>query len=181
MDRTWFPLATFAAVAAALSPDRPLLGVGTAVATATASYWLHRSTHVGVLSALPLGHARVHHDAGHWLHTLPAGGWLAAAHELCTNVMCSGGFVLLCPGLPRVLPGRVVLWTALLYTSLHFVNFHDAGPAGALHRAHHADPTTNFGPSVLDAAFGTGTGHEDMLDWVPNMLAASAAVACVTG
>lgn len=83
--------------------------------------------------------------------------------------------MLLCPPLLNAVPKLVPLWTALLYTSLHFVNFHSEGESGELHRAHHADPTTNFGPSVFDAAFGTYTGPEDMMNWVPTMVATAIA------
>jgi hypothetical protein len=173
--RNWFPITCFAAIAASLSEGRYALGIATAIAMALASYWFHRATHVGVLKNVPMGHARVHHDPDHWLRKLPCGPVLSQVHEAFTNLMCSGGFMLLCPPLLNAVPKLVPLWTALLYTSLHFVNFHSDGPSGELHRAHHADPTKNFGPSVFDAAFGTYTGPEDMMNWVPTMVATAIA------
>lgn len=168
--KNWFPIACFAVIAASLSEGRYALGIATAVSMAMASYWFHRATHIGAFKDVPMGHARVHHDPDHWLHRLPGGFVLAKVHEAGTNVMCSGGFMLLCPPLLRAVPMVVPLWTSLLYTGLHFVNFHSEGPSGELHRAHHADPTRNFGPSVFDAAFGTYTGPEDMTNWVPTMV-----------
>jgi hypothetical protein len=173
--QNWFPIACFALVAASLSEGRYALGIATATAMALASYWFHRATHIGVFKDLPMGHARVHHDPDHWLWRVPGGHVLARVHEALTNLMCAGGFMLLCPPLLNAVPKLVPLWTALLYTSLHFVNFHADGESGKLHRAHHADPSKNFGPSVIDAAFGTYTGPEDMTNWVPTMIATAIA------
>jgi Fatty acid hydroxylase superfamily len=177
--KNWFPISCFVIIAACLSGGRHALGIATAIAMALASYWLHRATHVGVFKNVPMGHARVHHDPDHWLRKLPQGSLLAQVHEAVTNLMCAGGFMLLCPPLLRAVPMVVPLWTALFYTTLHFVNFHSNGPAGELHRAHHADPTKNFGPSVFDAAFGTYTGPEDMTNWVPTMVATAIAAAAI--
>lgn len=175
-SQNWVTIVVYFAIAACLSARRPATGVLAALAIALGSYWGHRLSHDAWFAlVLPLGHAQVHHERGHWMHRLP---WLAEAHEVATNLVVGGAYVALLPGLVTPL---LPLWTALTYTGLHYVNFHAKGPSSAFHRAHHGAPRANFGPSFFDAAFGTYTmSHvEDMRSWVPTMVVMAVVAAAI--
>jgi len=69
-----------------------------------------------------------------------------------------------------VVPTSVILFYAIWYTSVHIVNYSVIG--SQIHRDHHKNVGTNFGPDVLDHAFGTNheSKKEDLIDLAPNMV-----------
>ena len=70
----------------------------------------------------------------------------------------------------RIVPTSVVLFYALWYTSVHIVNYSIIG--SPVHRDHHKNVGTNFGPDVLDQLFGTNHEpyKEDLIPLAPNMV-----------
>jgi len=74
-------------------------------------------------------------------------------------------------GLPTI-PTSVILFYAIWYTSVHIVNYSIIG--SPVHRNHHRNVGTNFGPDILDHIFGTNheASKEDFIDMVPNMVIA---------
>lgn len=71
-----------------------------------------------------------------------------------------------------IIPTSVILFYALWYTSVHIVNYSIIG--SPVHRDHHKNVGTNFGPDVLDQLFGTNhmPTKEDLIPLAPNMVVA---------
>lgn len=126
------------------------------------SYWMHRLTHELRLPVLWQLHG-AHHD--------PVRGPkpLAVAGEMLYNVAVLSGPALL--ALPAwALHRGATLFYALVYTSIHLINYHDPALSD-YHVQHHRDPATNFAPAVFDVAFGSHhapSGAEDINHAIPN-------------
>ena len=75
-----------------------------------------------------------------------------------------------------IIPTSVILFYALWYTSVHIVNYSIIG--SPVHKDHHKNVGTNFGPDVLDHMFGTNHEpvKEDLIPLAPNMVIAFGAV-----
>ena len=71
-----------------------------------------------------------------------------------------------------IVPTSVILFYAIWYTSVHIVNYSIIG--SQVHRDHHKNVGTNFGPDVLDQLFGTNheSTKEDLIPLAPNMVIA---------
>ena len=71
-----------------------------------------------------------------------------------------------------LVPTSVILFYAIWYTSVHIVNYSIIG--SPVHKDHHKNVGTNFGPDVLDQLFGTShTGvKEDLVPFCLNMILA---------
>lgn len=54
-----------------------------------------------------------------------------------------------------LVPTSVIVFYALLYTSVHIVNYSIVG--SPTHQHHHRQMNTNYGPDTLDHLFGTST------------------------
>jgi sterol desaturase/sphingolipid hydroxylase (fatty acid hydroxylase superfamily) len=69
-------------------------------------------------------------------------------------------------------PISIVLFYAIWYTSVHIVNYSIIG--SQVHKDHHKNVGTNFGPDVLDQLFGTNhePTKEDLIPLAPNMVIA---------
>jgi sterol desaturase/sphingolipid hydroxylase (fatty acid hydroxylase superfamily) len=75
-----------------------------------------------------------------------------------------------------LVPPSIILFYALWYTSVHIVNYSIIG--SPVHRDHHKNVGTNFGPDVIDQMFGTNhePTKEDLIPLSPNMVIAFAIV-----
>lgn len=63
---------------------------------------------------------------------------------------------------------EAIIAYAIVYSSIHLLTYHYADVE--FHKQHHRDPTTNFGPCLLDIFFGTQEGPEEPLAiYVPNI------------
>jgi sterol desaturase/sphingolipid hydroxylase (fatty acid hydroxylase superfamily) len=71
-----------------------------------------------------------------------------------------------------IVPPSIILFYALWYTSVHIVNYSIIG--SPVHRDHHKNVGTNFGPDVIDQMFGTNhePTKEDLIPLSPNMVLA---------
>jgi sterol desaturase/sphingolipid hydroxylase (fatty acid hydroxylase superfamily) len=71
-----------------------------------------------------------------------------------------------------IVPTSVILFYAIWYTSVHIVNYSIIG--SQVHKDHHKNVGTNFGPDVLDQLFGTNHEpvKEDLISLAPNMIIA---------
>jgi hypothetical protein len=71
-----------------------------------------------------------------------------------------------------LVPTSIILFYAIWYSSVHIVNYSILG--SDVHRDHHRNVGTNFGPDVLDQLFGTShTGiKEDLVPFAVNMVVA---------
>ena len=71
-----------------------------------------------------------------------------------------------------LVPTSIILFYAIWYSSVHIVNYSIIG--ADVHRDHHRNVGTNFGPDVLDQLFGTShTGvKEDLVPFAVNMVVA---------
>jgi hypothetical protein len=71
-----------------------------------------------------------------------------------------------------LVPTSIILFYAIWYSSVHIVNYSILG--SDVHRDHHRNVGTNFGPDVLDQLFGTShTGiKEDLVPFSVNMVVA---------
>jgi len=71
-----------------------------------------------------------------------------------------------------IIPTSVILFYAIWYTSVHIVNYSIIG--SPVHRNHHKNVGTNFGPDVLDHLFGTNhePEKEDIIYLAPNLVIA---------
>jgi len=71
-----------------------------------------------------------------------------------------------------IVPPSIILFYAIWYTSVHIVNYSIIG--SPIHRDHHKNVGTNFGPDVIDQMFGTNheSTKEDLILISPNMVIA---------
>lgn len=98
----------------------------------------------------------------HEIHHNPAISkkWYAIILETMVNLFGSGGtpliafnvFLKLFTGY-EIFNNYVLLLTALVYTSVHMINYHVMDIP--THAHHHKDSTKNYGPDIMDMMFGT--------------------------
>jgi len=71
-----------------------------------------------------------------------------------------------------IVPPSIILFYGIWYTSVHIVNYSIIG--SQVHRDHHKNVGTNFGPDVIDQMFGTNHEpmKEDLIPLAPNMVIA---------
>jgi sterol desaturase/sphingolipid hydroxylase (fatty acid hydroxylase superfamily) len=69
-----------------------------------------------------------------------------------------------------IVPLSIILFYAIWYTSVHIINYSIIG--SQVHRDHHKNVGTNFGPDVIDHIFGTNHEQtkEDLILLSPNMV-----------
>ena len=113
-----------------------------------------------------------HHDLNK--HT----SWVAWTLEvMATGIMTYAPLIpLALMGIPMfvVHPASLLVFCAA-HSSVHLINYHFQ--VTDVHRLHHEDPWTNFGPNCVDVLFGTTDRVEDVWHMVPNVLLSAAAVA----
>jgi len=75
-----------------------------------------------------------------------------------------------------IVPTSIILFYGIWYTSVHIINYSVIG--SPIHKDHHKNVGTNFGPDVLDHFFGTNhtSEKEDLINMMPNAVVALAAV-----
>ena len=115
-------------------------------------YLVHRCIHLlptsGPISYLNL-HVLVHHR-----HDAEIDPVLGLSIEAITNLAMNLSLLVVQGALGLSLaPTSVVVFYALLYTSVHIFNYSLVG--NDTHRNHHRNTTTNYGPDTLDHLFGT--------------------------
>jgi len=69
-------------------------------------------------------------------------------------------------------PFSLILYNALIYTSVHIINYSIIG--SDIHRKHHRNHNTNFGPDTMDHIFSSSEDgdYEDMNPIIINAVAA---------
>ena len=104
--------------------------------------------------------------------------WWAETIETLVNIFGSGGISLAILGMIvnkkfgyNLLDSHVLLFTTILYTSFHMINYHILKVP--THINHHKDPNKNYGPDIMDILFNTkmdGDLFEDMNHGIVNAL-----------
>jgi len=138
-------------------------------------YFIHRALHF-LPTEGPFRYLNTHWIFHHQpLKLLPR--WL----ELCletVNDLWMGLSVLALQYLTGIwiVPISIILFYAIWYTSVHIVNYSIVG--SPVHRDHHKNVGTNFGPDVIDHFFGTNhlPEKEDLIPLCPNMVFAFVSV-----
>lgn len=76
----------------------------------------------------------------------------------------------------RFVPLSLILFYGIWFTSVHIVNYSIIG--SQVHRDHHKNVGTNFGPDVIDQMFGTNheATREDLMLLSPNIIISFAIV-----
>lgn len=76
----------------------------------------------------------------------------------------------------HIVPTSIIVFSVLVYTSVHIINYSVFG--SEKHRLQHLHPDTNFGPDFLDHVFGTNSDpeFENMAHFIPNSILASLAI-----
>lgn len=150
--------------------DRPATGTLAFLSALAWSWASHVALHVAEVPLLSGWHRDHHRQA--------APGWGTCVTEFLLNsLLLSGVFwAFLLP--PWLAHRPVTIYYALVYTSLHLLNYHGDGEAAGFHRQHHLDPRTNYGPAFMDALMGTHVPpFEDIRHYLPNMVLVAAAMA----
>lgn len=135
------------------------------------SYFIHRFTHEFKPPVLWHLHGP-HHDPAR-AHTLRA-----KIGEILFNVLFVSGAgvtLLLTLVFGHILHTKTVLFYAILYTTIHMINYHDPAHTRC-HAQHHVDPTTNIAPTMYDILFnsyhsasGASSPLEDLTHILPNI------------
>ena len=132
-------------------------------------YFVHRALHFlpteGPFRFLNT-HWIFHHQP---LKILPR--WLELCLETVNDLCMSLSFLVLqyITGV-HIVPTSIILYYAIWYTSVHIVNYSIIG--SPVHKDHHKNVGTNFGPDVVDHFFGTNhePTKEDLIPLSPNMV-----------
>ena len=144
-------------------------------------FWAYLS-HTLAHSTIPLKwfHAFHHHEPDDKK-------WYDDVIETFVNIFGSGGIIVLVANLivermfgVKILDNHIILYNALLYTSTHMFNYHYYDVQ--THVSHHLDPTTNFGPDIMDIIFGSkqeGGEIENMDNSIINVIILAILVAGV--
>jgi len=95
--------------------------------------------------------------------------WYSILIETLTNLITRSGGILIFFNLLiqkyygyQILNNYVVLLYALLYTSVHMINFHNMNMP--THVNHHTDLSKNIGPDLIDMLFGSKLEGDDIED-----------------
>jgi sterol desaturase/sphingolipid hydroxylase (fatty acid hydroxylase superfamily) len=132
-------------------------------------YFFHRALHF-LPTEGPFKYINTHWIFHHQpLKILPR--WL----ELCLeflNDMAMSLIVMVIQKLAgiNIVPTSIILFYALWFSSVHIVNYSIIG--SQVHRDHHKNVGTNFGPDVIDHMFGTNhePTREDLIPLSPNII-----------
>ena len=164
------PLIIMYAMVSILTYPRVISGLLTLHASLFFAYAMHRLLHTYDVPFLTHWHW-LHHNE----HVLGKDAWLPKATEFFINFFFLTGLFLIFIVPDYYLPHDVLLLTAIVYTSIHLINYHAADID--FHRQHHRDPATNFGPWLIDALMGTHVGPmENLKRYLPNVFAAYAVI-----
>ena len=136
-------------------------------------YFVHRALHY-LPTEGPLKYINTHWIFHHQpLKILPR--WFELFLETMTDMSMSLSFLLLqyMTGI-WIVPVSIILFFGIWFTSVHIVNYSIIG--SQVHRDHHKNVGTNFGPDVIDHMFGTNHEpvREDLIPLSPNIIFAFA-------
>lgn len=147
-------------------------------------YFVHRALHY-LPTEGPFKYINTHWIFHHQpLKILPR--WFELVLETINDMSMSLSFLLLqyMTGI-WIVPVSIILFYGIWFTSVHIVNYSIIG--SQVHRDHHKNVGTNFGPDVIDHMFGTNhePTREDLIPLSPNIIFAFAATAglkqCIHG
>lgn len=134
-------------------------------------YFVHRALHY-LPTEGPLKYINTHWIFHHQpLKLLPR--WFELFLETLNDMAMSLSVLLLQYATGTwIVPTSIILFYAIWYTSVHIVNYSIIG--SQVHRDHHKNVGTNFGPDVIDHMFGTNhePTKEDLIPLSPNMVIA---------
>jgi hypothetical protein len=137
-------------------------------------YFVHRALHY-LPTEGPFKYINTHWIFHHQpLKILPR--WFELVLETINDMSMSLSFLLLqyMTGI-WIVPVSIILFYGIWFTSVHIVNYSIIG--SQVHRDHHKNVGTNFGPDVIDHMFGTNhePTREDLIPLSPNIIFAFAA------
>lgn len=163
------PVVAALALILVVAGERPVLGTLTFLSVLTWSWASHVALHAWDVPLLSAWHHEHHKPEG---EQSSPGGTLATEFLLNAFVLTGLFWALFVP--PWLIHQPVLVYYAIVYTSLHLVNYHRDRKEAAFHELHHADPRTNYGPAFMDALMGTHQPpYEDIGHYLPNMVMAA--------